>query len=118
MSIRPDEVQLLDHMVEATELITHWTADMTLEDYLRDIYLRSAVERQFIIIGEAMNLLGEVEPSVENRISDCRPIISFRNVLVHEFFQVDDVKVWNIVRDHLPILRAEVAELIQQYERI
>ena len=117
MSIRPDKVQLLDHMAEATELIIHWTADRTLEDYLRDIYLRSAVESQFIIIGEAMNLLCEVKPSAENRISDYRPIISFRNVLVHEFFQVDDVKVWNIVRDLLPILRAGVVELMQEYER-
>lgn len=117
MSIRPDAVQLLDHMAEATELITHWTADRTLEGYLRDIYLRSAVERQFIIIGEAMNLLREVEPSAENRISEYRSIISFRNILVHEFFQVDDSRVWNTVKEHLPTLHGEVAELIREYER-
>ena len=117
MSMKPDTVQLLAHMVEATTSIIQRTENKTLEDYIRDSYLRSAVERQFIIIGEAMNLLREVEPSAGNRVSDYQSIISFRSVLVHEFFQVDDSRVWNTVREHLSTLHREVAELIREYER-
>ena len=116
MSIRPDAVQLLAHMVEATALITRWTAGRTLEDYSQDPFLRSAVERQFINIGEAMNLLRDIEPSAATRISNHRRIISFRNVLVHEFFQVNDLRTWNTVVEHLPILHREVSDIFREYE--
>ncbi len=116
MSMKPDTIQLLAHMLEATTSIIQWTENRTLEGYIRDSYLRSAVERQFIIIGEAMNLLREVEPSAATRISDYRPIIGFRNVLVHGFFQVNDVRVWNTIRKYLPILHGEVSDLFREYE--
>jgi uncharacterized protein with HEPN domain len=37
--------------------------------------------------------------------------------LVHEFFGVTHFTVWNVVKNHLPILRVQVAELMQEHER-
>ena len=79
--------------------------------------LRSAVERQFITIGESVNLLLKAEPEAVSRITDYREIIDFRNRLAHRFFHINNEVVWNVITHHLPALRAEVTDLIQQYER-
>ena len=118
MSTSPDTVQLLAHMVKSTTSITRWTAGKTLKDYTQDPYLRSAVERQFIIIGEAMNMLRGVEPTVAACISHYKLVISFRNVLVHGFFQVDDSRVWDTISDNVPTLHREVSDLLAEYEEI
>ena len=74
--------------------------------------LRSAVERQFAIIGEALNQLSRQNHALAARISDYRRIIDFRNVLVHAYAQIDDQLFWEFVETNLPVLRRQVEELM------
>jgi uncharacterized protein with HEPN domain len=48
------------------------------------------------------------------KITDYRQIISFRNLLVHGYVDVDDRLVWDIVQSKLPSLLAEVEALLNQ----
>jgi uncharacterized protein with HEPN domain len=45
----------------------------------RDIVLRSAVERQFEIIGEALAQLARIDAAMAQKVPDLRQIIAFRN---------------------------------------
>ncbi len=108
---------LLFYMRDAAVLIAQFTEGKSFAEYEMDAMLRSAVERQFITIGESVNLLWKDEPEAASRITDYRRIIDFRNRLAHAFFEINDRIVWRAVTDHLHVLRAEVAELIQEYER-
>ncbi len=84
----------LADMLDAATLIRQFTQGKTFDDYQTDPMLRSAVERQFEIIGEALNQLDRVAPAVAARISDLRRIVDFRNVLAHAYATVDDYLVW------------------------
>jgi uncharacterized protein with HEPN domain len=74
--------------------------------------LQSGVERQFEIIGEALGQLAKVDQQLAIQITDYQKIVSFRNVLIHGYADVDDELVWDIVETRLPVLREEIGRLI------
>ena len=81
--MRLESKKLLFDMQRAAQLIAQFTTGKTETDYHSDAMLRSAVERQFEIIGEALGKLHKLDPATAMRISEHRRIISFRNVLIH-----------------------------------
>ena len=97
---------------QATSRIFEFTAGKRVEDYRSEAILRSAVERQFEIIGEALVKLAKLNPDVVERITDYRRIIAFRNILIHGYADVDDRLVWDIVETKLPVLRDEIDLLL------
>ena len=103
---------LLD-IQQAADSLTQFTAGKQLADYEKDAMLRAAVERKFEIIGEALAQLVKIDPDVVSRISENRRIIAFRNILVHGYADVADRLVWDIVQAKLPLLRREVADLLE-----
>jgi uncharacterized protein with HEPN domain len=78
--------------------------------------LRSAVERQLTIVGEALNRLKKIDPATVSSITNARQIIAFRNILVHGYNVVRDEVVWGILEADLPILSREVNTLLEQGE--
>jgi uncharacterized protein with HEPN domain len=110
--MRLESCKHLEDIRQAVELIRSFTASRTFGDYTGDAMLRSAVERQFEIIGEALHRLDKSDAATAARISDKSRIIAFRNILIHGYNKVDDQVVWNIVEQNLPTLHAEVLALL------
>lgn len=98
----------------AAERIAEFTAGKRLEDYRSHAMLRSAVERQFEIIGEALTRLVRLDETLAARITHHRRIVAFRNILIHGYANVDDRLVWDVVETSLPVLRREVEALLSQ----
>jgi uncharacterized protein with HEPN domain len=97
---------------EAGRLIRRFAAGRSFADYQADPMLRSAVERQFEIIGEALNRLVRFDPEMAARIAEHRRIIAFRNVLIHGYDAIQHEVVWGIVETRLPALLKVVDELM------
>jgi len=87
------------------------TRPMRYDIYLSDVCLRRAVERNITIIGEAMNRLLRLAPSIE--ITAARRIVDTRNYVIHGYDSVTDDVMWGIVVRHLPLLKAEVEKLLE-----
>jgi uncharacterized protein with HEPN domain len=107
-----EAAKLLWDAREAAERIVRFTAGRSFDDYLADDMLRAAVERQFEIIGEAFAGLRRVAPALAAGIPDLPRIIAFRNVLIHGYATVDPTLVWGVIENHLPALRAAIAQLL------
>ena len=106
----------LEDIRMASEDIESFVEGKTVGDYAADNMLRSAVERQLLIIGEAVAQMIQTFPDAEASISNARGIVDSRNRLVHAYYLVADDVVWNVVRTHLPRLKHEVEMLLQQFE--
>lgn len=106
--MRPRDVRVyLFDIQRAAEAILAFTRAKTLDDYLGDLMLRSAVERQFEIVGEAIAHACAVEPRLDDEVRDAHAIVAFRNRVIHGYADVDDEIVWeNVAR--LPALLADV----------
>ena len=110
----PEAGKHLHDIQHSVGLLQSFTLGKSLEDYLGDAMLRSAVERQFTIIGEAVNALARSDPATVSRISAHRRMIAFRNVLIHGYADVDDRLVWDVVMTNLPLLARETAALLEE----
>jgi uncharacterized protein with HEPN domain len=97
---------------QACRLLEQFAAGKQLRDYEADALLRSGVERQFEVIGEALRPMREIEPGLVDKIADARRIISFRNVLIHGYASVSNQTVWEVLTTDLPRLRTESDELL------
>lgn len=98
----------------AANAIDEFTRRRTIDAYLGDLMLRSAVERQFEIIGEALGQLARVEPELARRVPDLPQVVAFRNLLIHGYASVDHRTVWRAIEEDLPRLRESVARLLAE----
>ncbi len=74
--------------------------------FKEDALAKRAAERQLEIIGEAINKLIGIEPSLQ--ISGVKKIIGLRNLIVHAYDSVDDELIWAIIQKDIPILKEEI----------
>lgn len=95
----------------AATLILDFCAGKSEEDYVSNVELRSAVERQFEIIGEAVRRLTRDDGQTAARITHWRRIIRFRNILIHGCDIVEHDVVWEIVQTDVPVLLSNVGAL-------
>src|SRR5437016_1715247 len=100
------------HVATACRTIQGWTREKDLNDYLASPIVRAAVERQFIVIGEALRQAVELDRAIDAHVTDVPSIVGFRNFLVHNYSIIDAEEVWSIIRDDLPLLLAECRSLL------
>lgn len=112
--MRLESKKLLEDIRHAAALIHQFTRGRSWEEYAGDVLLQSAVERQFEIIGEALNRLSRQAPEVAARITGVSHIIAFRNILVHGYDVVDHEIVWDIIQQDLPVLREQAEALLAE----
>ena len=98
----------------AVDSIRQFTRGRSVEEYRRDAMLRSAVERQFEILGEALNNLRRMAPSVAGRIPELGEIVDFRNLLIHGYATVDHDTVWRTVENDLDRLYDQPVALLTE----
>jgi uncharacterized protein with HEPN domain len=104
----------LEDIVEACQAISAATQGLDLPAYLANRLVRSAVEREFIIIGEALVALSRRSPAEFAGIGHARRIIDFRNQLTHEYPTIDDTIVWAIADRDVPVLQRECQMLLDR----
>ena len=108
----PDAVTLLEDMRIAAKRILELAADRRLDDLEQDWAFRSAIERQFEIIGEALGRLAKRDPQTAEELTDYRLIINFRNRLIHAYDDLDLERVWDAAVNVLPRVRAYLERLL------
>jgi uncharacterized protein with HEPN domain len=105
------EAQRLDDISNAIEEIKRFTAGMDVDAYLANRQVQQAVALALVVIGEAVKAL---PPDLRGRHAGVAwaKWAGLRDFLVHQYFRIDQGRIWRIVqRDIRPLEAAVAAEL-------
>ena len=98
----------LKESIDSIESYLGYNRDFNI--YMKNKMLRRAIEREFEIIGEAMNRIDKIDSDI--KISSKAQIISLRNRVIHGYDKVDNEIIWGTIVRHLPTLKKEIALLL------
>jgi uncharacterized protein with HEPN domain len=113
MPHRKWELRIRD-ILAAIERIMEYTRDLDYENFRSDNKTVDAVVHNFEIIGEAAAHLPEeiVAGNPEIPWQDMRDM---RNVLVHEYFGINEKIIWETIQDDLPSLTPQLKNLLDKH---
>ena len=109
-----DPALFLHDMLDCAVFLRDTVVDKSLHDYERDRLFRSAVQRELMVIGEALYSLDKSKPDLAQRVPEHQAIITFRHILVHGYHRLDARIVWNVLTDKLSPLIEQLQELIAE----
>jgi len=105
-----DAGYLLD-MLQHARGVVRAVEGRTFDEYAADEDLRLAVERRVEIIGEAARRVSEVFREAHPEIP-WRKIVAQRNVLVHEYGEIEDEIMWDVATVSIPELLRQIEPLV------
>ncbi|GAB2633261.1 HepT-like ribonuclease domain-containing protein [Belliella aquatica] len=103
--------QRLLHILDAISEIESYIDGIEFSTFSKKSIIRFATIKQLEIIGEAANHLSK-ELQINTPDISWREIISLRNVLVHEYFGVDEILIWQIITVDIPQLKEKLIAII------
>ena len=90
-------------MLTAARAVEAFVQGRSSDDYLADLMLRSAVERQIEVIGEATQHVSAEFQAAHAEIP-WRPIQAQRHVLAHDYGEIKHDRIWRVATIHIPDL--------------
>ncbi|GMQ26654.1 DUF86 domain-containing protein [Algoriphagus sp. oki45] len=101
-----EAIQEIDDFVQKNQI-------RSFPNYQQNKMLKRAVERNLEIIGEAVNRIKQNDEQTLLKIEHARSIIALRNHVIHAYDSISDENIWSILIKHLPKLREEVKNLLE-----
>jgi len=100
----------LDDIIEALDRIFDYVQGMDYDSWRKDRKTIDAVVRNLEIIGEAA---ANVPENIQEQFTEVPwyQMRGMRNVLIHEYFGLDDEVIWKTIQDDLPFLKKTIQKL-------
>jgi uncharacterized protein with HEPN domain len=101
----------LEHILNAINEVETYLMRCSYAEFLSNSEKRFATIKQIETIGEAANAL---TPGLKDKHPEVswKPIKSFRNISIHEYFGVNLQLVWEIAKNDLPVLKTQISQIL------
>jgi uncharacterized protein with HEPN domain len=108
-----DNKAYLLHIKDASEKILAYTASHNYNNFKENEWDQDAVLRNLEIIGEATN---NIEDNFLKQYPEVpwRTIVNLRNVLIHDYVDVDLNVIWQIITKDLPLFYKQITDILNK----
>ena len=106
-----DHAYLL-HILDCANRVLSYTSSGQ-ESFIANPMIQDAVMRNLEVIGEAVKHLSDACRE-RNQSIPWKQIAGMRDVLIHHYFGVKLETVWNVVESHLPGLRENISQMLEE----
>ena len=103
----------LEHILAAIDRVARYTKDKTFDNLLADDMMYYAVVKNIEMMGEAANMLTS-EFQESHPETPWKMVKGMRNYIVHEYFQIDNAVVWDVVTNELSTLREQISRYLAE----
>ena len=98
-------------VIDAINAIMEFTKDATdFDSFVSSRLLTSAIERELQVIGEAVISAIKIDPHLN--ISEVQKIKATRNIIVHDYDGINYRILWDVINNHLPVLKTEAEAIL------
>lgn len=105
----------LEHILDAIKIIENGLTTYSKDELLNTPLLYYGMVKQVEIIGEAANML-TIEFREAHTDVDWRPIVSMRNVLVHDYIHISKDMLWYTLNNDIPELKGHISQYYKDFE--
>lgn len=112
--MKHDPLVCIEDAIAACELILEFTKGMEENEYCTDLKTKAAVEREFEILGEALNRIKKIDIAILENVDSWKEIIGFRNVIAHGYDVVEDEIVWDSIKSNIPLLLTQLKKIFEE----
>jgi uncharacterized protein with HEPN domain len=107
------QLYLFEDILNAIIKIESYIAGVSYNEFCESPMIVDAVIRNFEIIGEAAN---KIQSDIRDKYPavEWRQMIGFRNILIHDYFEIDVESVWDTIRNNLPVLKMHIEAAYQE----
>ena len=99
----------------ATTRLVEKSSGVSVKDLETDYDLQLIVERILERIGETLRRIRDRDPEIATRIPDIRRAIDLRNLIAHEYYEIEWDLIYLTLTTSIPKLQQTVDELIAEH---
>jgi uncharacterized protein with HEPN domain len=107
-------LKYLQDILDAAADIKEFVSGVTYCDFENSLLIQRAVEREFEIVGEALNRVSRIDEELFDSIGDARKIVGFRNIIAHGYDILESHIIWSAVSENLPQLVTEIQSKLKR----
>ena len=105
-----DDLSLLTIIESIDTILLYSSPSQNADDFYHDRKSFDACMIHFINIGEMIDRLSPDFRSSHQEIP-WQEIKNFRNLVAHNYFGIDAEEIWDIIENHLPVLKTNIQSL-------
>ena len=110
-SMSNDSLSLQTIIISIDKITLYASTSQTADDFYHDTKSFDACMIHFINIGEMIERLSSDFKTSNNDIP-WQEIKDFRNLVAHNYFGIDADEIWDIIQNHLPMLKSNIQVLL------